>query len=264
MFLSRSSLIKTVLIASLLLLIGIALFVVAYYISKGDINPAPSITAGVIMTCLSGVAVFIGIYADGVSKPFAEGTRLVKKDLQPKKYIEMYKEKSEGEGYVVARPRFDMLELLYTAYDLTDDRVGRAFAIEEMKAKMKPKYKGKIAVYAADEQYRQGNIEEGDRLLAYAEKHDTSSTVYAMADAVRKTSKAAAEGDAETEESYYNGLLSAAGIFKADNDAILTAHYRLYHICKNSGRDKEAKEHLTYCAEHGGSTAIRREAKALL
>ena len=264
MFLSRSSLIKTVFIASFLLLTAVVLFVIAFFIYKGDMDPAPTVTAGVITMCLSALAVFAGIYADGVSKPFAEGTRLVRKDLQPKKFIEIYKEKTEGEGYVIARPRFDMLELLYTAYDLTGDKSGRAFAIEEMKAKMKPKYKGRIAVYAADEQYRQGNIEEGDRLLAYAEKHDGSSTVAAMAEAVRQTSKAAAEGDTETEESYYKGLLSAAGIFKADNAASLFAHYRLYHICKDSGRDKEAAEHLTYCAENGGSTAIRKAAKALL
>lgn len=264
MFLSRSSLIRTVLIASLLLLTGIVLFVVAYFISKGDMDPAPSVTAGVIMTCLSALAVFAGIYADGVSKPFAEGTRFVRKDLQPKKYIEMYKEKSDGDGYVIARPRFDMLELLYTAYDLNGDKSGRAFVIEEMKAKVSLKYKARIAVYAADSQYKNGNTEEGDRLLSFAEKHDSSSTVSAMADSVRKTSRAAATGDAETEERYYNGLLSASGIFKADSAASLIAHYRLYHICKNSGRDKEAKEHLTYCAEHGGSTAIRRESKALL
>lgn len=264
MFLSRSSLIKTVLISSALLLIGAAFFAVAHFVGKGDMNPAPSVTVGIIMFCLSLLNAFAGIYADGVSKPFAEGTRLVRKDLQPKKYIETYKEKSEGDGYVIARPRFDMLELLYTAYDLLDDRRGRAAVIAQMKTKMKPSYKGRIAVYAADEEYRAGNIEEGDRLLAYAEKHDASSTVSAMADAVRKTSRAAKTGDTEAEEKYYIGLLSASGIFKADNAAALLAHRRLYHICKASGRDGDAKEHLTYCAEHGGSTAIRREAKALL
>lgn len=264
MFLTRTALLKTILISSFFLLIGIVLFVIAFFIKKGDIDPAPTVTAGIIAACVSLLSAFIGIYGDGVSKPFAEGTRIVRKDLQPKKFIEMYKEKSEDGVCAVARPRFDMLELLYTAYDLTGDKHGRAFVIEEMKAKMKPSYKGKIAVYAADEAYREGNIKEGDRLLAYAEKHDNSSTVSAMADAIRKTSRAAAEGDTEAEEGYYNGLLSASGIFKADNAASLIAHWRLYQICKNTGRDKEAKEHLTYCAEHGGHTAVRKAAKALM
>lgn len=264
MFLSRSSLIKTVLFSALLLLVGIVFFVAAFFISKGDVDPAPSITAGIILSCLAAVSAFIGIYADSISKPFSEGTRFVKKDLQPKKYIETYKEKSEGDNYAVARPRFDMLELLYNAYDLLDDKRGRAAVIALMKEKMKPSYKGKIAVYAADEEYRAGNIEEGDRLLSYAENHDSSSTVSAMADAVRKTSRASAEGDTETQEKYYTGLLSAGGIFKADNAATLVAHWHLYQICKDTKRDDEAKEHLSYCIDHGGATAISRKAKALL
>lgn len=264
MFLSRSSLIKTILTASLFFTIAVVLFVVAYLVKKGDLDPSPSLTMGIVMTCLAVISVFIGVYSDGVSKPFVDGARLVRKDLQPKKYIDMYKEKSGDEGYVIARPSFDMLELLYTAYDLTEDKRGRDAVIVEMKAKMKPAYKGKVAVYAADKEYRAGNIEEGDRLLSYAEKHDDSSTVAAMADAVRKTSRAEATGDTASEEIYYKGMLSANGIFKADNAAALLAHWRLYNICKNSGRENEAKKHLTFCADHGGSTTIRREAKALL
>lgn len=263
MFLSRSALIRSVLIGSFFLIIAIVFFVAAFFINKGEMNPVPSVIAGTVMTCLSALSTFIGIYAESVSKPFAEGTRLVRKELQPKKFIEMYKEKSDGDN-VVSRPRFDMLELLYTAYDLTGDKSGRASAIEIMKAEMKPSYKGKIAVYAADEAYRDGDIENGDRLLSYAEEHDGSSTVSAMADAVRKTSKAKAEGDTATEEKYYAGLLSAQGLFKADNAAVLTARWRLYHIFKSSGRDAEAEEHLTYCADHGGNTAIRKAAKAII
>ena len=264
MFLSRSSLIKTVLFSALLLLIGTVFFIAAYFIGKGDVDPVPSVTVGVILTCLAAVSAFTGIYADSISKPFSEGTRLVKKDLQPKKYIEIFKEKSEGEGYVVARPRFDMLELLYNAYDLLDDKHGRAAVIAAMKEQMKPSYKGKIAVYAADEEYRAGNAEEGDRLLSYAENHDSSSTVSAMADAVRKTSKAAYEKDTETQEKYYTGLLSASGIFKADNASTLVSHWHLYNICKDTGRDEEAQEHLSYCVKHGGATAISRKAKTVI
>ncbi len=264
MFLSRSSLIKAVMIGSFLLLFGVIFFVIAYFVGKGDIDPTPSLTVGVISVCLAVLSVIVGIYADGVSKPFAEATRLVKKDLLPKRFIEIYKEKCESGDYVIARPRFDTLELLYTAYDLLDDKRGRASVIAEMKEKMKPSYKGRIAVYAADEAYRKGDIEEGDRLLSYAEKHDGSSTVAAMADAVRKTSGAAANGEPETVEKYYGGLLSASGIFKADNAAALTAHWRLYNISKNKGKEDEAKEHLTYCAENGGHTAISKAAKSLL
>ena len=264
MFLSRSSLIKTVFIASVLLLIGAVLLIAAYFISKGDMDSAPTVTAGIVMICLSALSAVIGVYADGISKPFAEATRLVRKDLLPKQFIEIYKNAIKGDGYAVVRPRFDTLELLYTAYDLLDDKRGRAAAIVEMKTKLKPSYKPKTAVYAADAEYKNGNIEEGDRLLSYAEKHDASATVAAMADAVRKSSGAAAKGDAATEERYYTGLLSASGLFKADNAAQLIAHYRLYQICNESGRDDEAKEHLKYCAEYGGHTAISKAAKALL
>lgn len=264
MFLSRSSLIKTVLVSSLLLISGIVLFVIAYYIGKGDTDPAPTVTGGVVMCCLSAVGLFTGIYAEGISKPYSEAQRIVRKDLAPKKYIEYYKEISESSSFVIVRPRFDMLELLYNAYDLTDDRQGRAYAVSEMKKHLSPKYKAKIAVFAADEEYRAGNVEKGDALLSYAASHDTSSTLFAMADGVKKTSRARATGDAETEKKYYTGLLSASGIFKADNAAALAAHYRLYQICKDEGRDDEALDHLKYCAENGGHTAFARAAKALI
>jgi len=263
MYLSKNSLVKIILTASAFLIIGAVFFCAAYFIGKSEISPKPTIIIGAVFTSLAFISFPTVIYADGISKPFSEGDRLVRRDLQPEKFILFYKELTNKENSAVIKERYDMLELLYLSYRLLDDRRGALEVVQRMKTELKEKYRPKAAVYYAELLYEKGDVQTADGLLSEAEKKDGGSELCAMVDAARRSARARAVSDRETEEKYYTGLLSAAGIFKADNAAALFAHFRLYEICKEEGRDKEAAEHLKYCAENGGRTAISKLAKKL-
>ena len=264
MYLSKNSLLKVILISSAFLLLAGVFYVVAYMISKSGLSPKPTVILAVIFTVASFVSLPFGFYADGVSKPFSEGTRLVRRDLQPQAFTAYYKDLTDPEKAAIIRERYDILELLLTSYKLLDDRTGILNTLELMKTSLKAKHKSFAALHFAEDMYENGDIEGADALIAEAEKRNDGAELKALADDMRKSARAKALNDFDTEEKYYNGLLSAKGIFKADNAAALFAHYRLYDICKKTGRERESLEHLQYCAEYGGKTAIARRAKKKL
>lgn len=263
MYLSKNSLAKIILTASAFLIIGAVFFCIAYFIGKSEISPKPTIILGAVFTSLAFISFPTGIYADGISKPFAEGNRMVRRDLTPEKFLTYYKDITDKEKNAVVRHRYDMLELLYLSCRLLDDKRGAYEAVQMMKTELGEKYRPRAAVYYAELLYEKGDIKTADGLLSEAEKKDPGAELSAMADAVRMTARARAVKDTETEEKYCTGLLSAAGIFKADNASALIAHYRLYEILKETGRERDALEHLEYCAENGGRTAVSKLAKKL-
>ena len=85
-----------------------------------------------------------------------------------------------------------------------------------------------------------------------------------MIDIAGKTSAALCRGDLKTAESYYSGVLNGSGIMKPDNAARLMAHWELFRISEQNGDTEKALEHLRFCAENGGRTAIRSKALSLL
>ena len=264
MYLSKNSLAKIILTATAFLLLGAVFFCAAYFISKAGISPKPTLILGIVFTSLALLSFPTGLYAEGISKPISEGNRLVKKELDPEKFLLFYNGITDKEKNAVVRHRYDMLELLLISYQLQADKKGAYSAVQLMKEELSGKYRPKAAVHCAELLYDDKEIETADKLLSGAEEKDGGSELYAMADAVRKTARAHALSDYETEEKFYSGLLSATGIFKPDNAAALLAHYRLYDVCKKTDRETEAKAHLQYCAENGGKTAVRRRAKSLL
>ena len=264
MYLSKNSLLKLIIISSAFLLVAGVFYVAAYMISKSELSPRPTVILAVVFTVIAFLSVPFGFYADGVSKPFSEGTRLVRRDLQPQAFITYYKDLTDPEKAAIIRHRYDILELLLTSYKLLDDRAGVISTLELMKTSLPAKHKSFAALRFAEDMYENGDVEGADALVAEAEKRNGGAELTASADDLKKSVRAKALNDYETEEKYYNGLLSAKGIFKADNAAALFAHYRLYDVCKKTGREREALEHLKYCAEYGGKTAIARRAKKKL
>ncbi len=264
MYLSKGSLVKVIFISSVFLLLGIVFFVAAYFIGRGDISPGPTLTIGIICTAAALISLPVGIYAEGVSKPYSEGLKLLERDMAPDAFIEYYGVISDEERNAVTRPRLDFLELLLSAYYLLEDKKGVKEVLKTMKTSLPPKKQGRVAVRFAEEAYEYGDVGTGDRLLEIAEKKDASATVKALCEDARKSRRARAVRDNECEENYYNGILSASGIFKADRVAAFVAHRRLYELCSAACRDAEATEHLEYCAENGGGVPFAARARAML
>ncbi len=264
MYLSKNSLVRIIIISSAFLLIGGGFFVVAYLIAQGGLSPKPTVIIGIVFTAVAFVSLPFGMYADGVSKPFSEGSRLVRRDLQPEAFISYYKDLTDPEKAAVIRHRFDITELLLLSYKLLEDRAGVLNTLDLMKTALPKKYKSFTALYFAEQSYESGDIQTADALVAEAERRNDGAELKALADDLKKSARAKALYDFDTEEKYYNGLLSAGGIFKADNASALIAHYRLYEILKETGRERAALEHLEYCAGNGGKTAIARRAKKKL
>ncbi|MBO4423841.1 MAG: hypothetical protein J5879_10395 [Clostridia bacterium] len=262
MFLSKEALIKAILIPALFLPVGIFFFVLSYLIGKSEASPVPCLIAGIVFTLISVVSAPLTVYFEGVSKLYSAGVRLVHKELLPEEFISLYKEKSEPGKNVISRPGYDILEMLYNACDLLDDRAGARVALNKMR-ELKPRFRGRSAVLEAAEAYKRGDIASGDAFLSKAEEKYGSSEVRAAADALRKSERAMASGDFAAAKEYYSGIAGADSVLGPDSDAILKANWYMYIICRKTG-DPASSDYLGYCAEHGGSTAIGRKAGLIL
>ena len=264
MILSRSAVARTVITFLFFLLFGIGAFVFAYFVSRDGQSIKPPVTIGVIFVVLAALSVPLGIYAEGKAKLFSEGTRLVRRQLQPDSFIASYNEKTEAKN-AVCRPGYDLLELLLVSYRLKGDVKNARKTVEAMKALPGRSARAKALIAEAELCYENGDVEEGDALISGAKDlKPGSSLIYAMADICERTAKALATGDTQTAETYYNGVLSAPGIMKAEEDAALFAHWQLFRICDGDGRVGDALTHLKACATSPGKTAIKTKALSLL
>lgn len=264
MILSKGAVAKIVAVSAGFLLFGAALLATAFFIGKGGQSPTPTLTAGIIFICAAALNVPAGIYSEGKVKPISRGNRLVRKDLDPDGFIAYFNALSSGSN-AVFRPGYDVYELLYDAYALTGNLRRSRAQLALMKSSLKPKYLPRIAVLEACAAFEDGDVETGERLLAEAEeKAPASFTVRSMADMARKGAGAFAAGDFAAAEKYYNGVLNGAGLMKAENDALLDAHAKLFRICEAEGKTAEAFRHLRWCAENGGRTALAAKAASLL
>ena len=264
MFLSKNAVTKTVVTSVMFLIIGALFIGLSVFLSAGGQKYAPSLIAGIVFCSLAVINALVGIYSEGITKVFARGCKLVRDELDPEAFIAYYNGVSRSAN-AVSRPTYDISELLLTAYELSGNMRGKQAQLAHMRSALKPKYLPRITVLEACRAYDDGDADEGDRLLSLAgKKYPPSVTVSTMIDIAGKTSAALCRGDLKTAESYYNGVLNGSGIMKPDNAARLMAHWELFRISEQNGDTEKALEHLRFCAENGGRTAIRSKALSLL
>ena len=130
-----------------------------------------------MFTAVAFVSLPFGMYADGVSKPFSEGSRLVRRDLQPGAFISYYKDLTDPEKAAVIRHRFDITELLLLSYKLLEDRAGVLNTLNLMKTALPKKYKSFTALYFSEQSYESGDIQTADALVAEAERRNDGAAL---------------------------------------------------------------------------------------
>ena len=264
MFLRKGTLIRICVTSVVFIIFAAGAFLIAHFIKKGGQSPTPTVTVGIVFAVIAVVNILVGIYAEGMVKPLEEARRLVGKELDPDRFIAYYNAECSADNFI-SKPGYDISELLLTAYELTGNLRGKRAQLALMKKNLGKRYAAHLTVLEATQAYEDGDTETGDKLLEKAEKKAPASvTIGSMADIARKSARAKATGDLLTAKTYYNGVLNGAGLMKADNAGLLTAHWELFRICEDTGESEEALGHLKWCAEYGGSTAIRSKALALL
>ena len=240
-----------------------ALFLMLAGLSSWDDDSWALVRVGIFAIAFGVILRPVMRYSLGTNKLLLSANKLVYKQLRPAEFIRLYTQKRDCPDNVVAKPDFSVLNLLTVAYDVLDDSEHALQTLEQMLSIAPEKKKAHAMLLKASLLYDQGRLEEAERLYREVRNRKTDALTKATADVVLKTDRAMAMGDYATAEDYFRQMLAQA-FPKHPPLSLLTAYYHLGKLCALTNRPEEAKEHLTYCIENGGETAMKTKAAALL
>ena len=263
MFLTKKSLKKIRTLVAVYYIIGLFCLIThgifKYFYIEGNFL----LILGILCFGLAIVFRSVGRYAEGKGILINQGNKLIFHELCPAEFIRLYEEKKNCAENVVSQLDFDVLQMVFLAYD-SMGQTQSALETLDLMLEIAPKKKKTYAkLLKAAELFSIGNVEEGESLYkeALGEKMDllTKST----ADLVLKGDRAMAIKDYIVAESAFKERLTQK-FPKNSPLASLTTHYYLAKIYIETGRYEDAKDQLKYCIENGGETSQKADAADLL
>lgn len=263
MFLTRKELRRTNWLTALYLISGVLFLIAAAafpYLNELDW----------LFTFIGVLSLVFGIvygpvsrYTDGKGNLITSANKLVYRQLRPAEFIRLYIQKRDCPDNVVIKPDFDLLLMLSVAYDSLGDREHALEALDQMIFIAPEKKKPYARLLKASLLYAEDRVEEAEQLYREAQKGKMGIMAKSTAELLLKTDRAMALGDYAPAEVFYKQML-AQSFPKHPPLSVLIAHFTLGKICSLTDRPGEAREHLTYCLENGGETAIKAKAADLL
>ena len=222
------------------------------------------------LVCIGILAIAFGFllrpimrYSLGTNKLLMRANKLVYHQLRPGEFIRLYIQKRDCPDNVVAKPDFNVLNQLAVAYDALDDTAHVQETLDQMLSIAPEKKKAYAMLLKAGMLYGKGQKEEAEQLYREAQNGKLDFMTKATADVVLKTDRAMALGDYATAEAYFKQML-AQSFPKHPPLSVLIAHYNLGKIYALTNHPEKAKEHVNYCLENGGETAIKAKTAEIL
>lgn len=263
MFLTRKSLKKIRLLTGAYYILGVFCFLMSgVFALLGEISWF-LVAFGIVCLLLGVVFRAVGRYAEGKGILLNSGNKLVLQQLRPAEFIRLYEEKRDSSENVIAKPDFDVLRLVATAYDALGDTEHELETLDEMLSIASEKKKSSAVLLKAAVLFSIGKIEEADRLFSQVQNTKMDLVTKMMSDMILKSDRAMAIGDYATAEIYFKQML-AKTFPKNTSLSLLYDHFGLAKIYKRTERFDEAKFHCNYCVENGGETSIQAEAVNML
>ncbi len=259
MFLNKKAITKIALMSGAYILLSILCLGtgIAFSILFGEADTL--IPLGIVCFCLGISFIFWGRFAEGKGKLLAKGNKLIYQQLHPAEFIALYEEKRDDPTNVVAKPDFDVFQMLLSAYLCTDSKDKALETLEQMlvtaPAKKIPLAKlSKVSIL-----YDLGSIEEANILYEEMLNAPLNGAAKYFLDCVAKSDRAMALGDYVTAEAYYKQALTRT-FPKSSPLALVLYHANLANLYLATDRPEDALPHLKYCIENGGETSMRYKA----
>ncbi len=258
MFLTKKALIKIWLVTGVFLALALLSFW-AFSVFSQFFESGILLHLGVFCLSFAPLAYFSGRYTEGKGKLINRGRKLVTQQLRPAEFIRLYMEKRDCPDNVVAKPDYEVLQALVGAYDAAGDKPGALEAAEQMLAAAPERKKPIAKLTKAAILFGLGRMEEAEQLYhqTRGEKMDLLAT--ALADTILKGTRAMAYSDYTTAELHFKQELARTFPKPSPLDRV-GANFALALICRNTGRQEEARQYLRYCIEHGGETGMQSAA----
>lgn len=259
MFFTKKSIFKILALISLYFLLGVACGIGYRALLIIDIS-VPFLNKLSLFAYSMCIPIFlIGRSAEGKGILLNAGNKLVRNELRPADFIDLYNSVKNDTNLVIANPRIEVLQQVLLAYDLLDDREMALATVEEMITVAGEKKKAVATILKASLLYSHGRVEEAEALFELAQKMKLNAMANMLMDAVLKGDRAKAIGDYAVAEAYNLKVLERKFPPLANSEKLIT-HYVLGEIYEKLQENEKAIFHFQYCLMNGGETTIRKDA----
>lgn len=260
MFLNKKSLTKIRLLTGAYLVLSASCFLIAILFSAWQIEYKSHIFLGCLSLALMPIFYKIGHFSEGKGKLITKGNQLICHQLRPAEFVRLYEEKRDDPTNVIAKPDYDVLRLLLTAYDALEDTDSALEIIDQMIQIAPAKKVHETMLLKASLLFSIKNrTQEAEAIYTDVVSAELGMLGKVLADAVMKSDRAMAFGDDATAEIFLKQSLTQK-FPKPTPMSRLSAHYHLAGICYRANRLEEAEAHRKYCIENGGQTGIQAKA----
>lgn len=263
MFLTKKSLRKIRTLVTAYYIIGLFCLVVYGIFSFFYVEGNFLLILGVLCFILGVIFRSFGRYAEGKGILINQGNKLIFHELRPAEFIRLYEEKKNCPDNVIAKDDFDVLMLVFIAYDSMGQTELALETLDRMFLLAPEKKKTYVKLLKASELFGAGMVEEGEKLYAEAIKENMDMMTKSTADLVLKSDRAVAMKDYVIAENFFKERFNQK-FPKITPLVSLVTHYYLAKIYLETNKEKEAEEHLNYCIKNGGETTIKDDALNLL
>ena len=263
MFLTKKGLWSVLIMAICYFIVGSFCFATGTALAASDAKSGLLFGLGVFSYVCCLLRIVFGILSEGTGKILYSANKLIRTELKPSEFIQVYQGLRSRTDQVVNKPGIEVLQLVTVAYYLLGDRENCLSAVDEMIAAASEKKKALAKLSKASFLFSYNMNEEAEALFAEARASKQSSMCQALADGILKSDRAIAMGDYKTAEAY-NLKMLAQTFPKQDNLSKLVRHFTLGEIYEKSKNYEKAIPHYTYCVEYGGETAIKEKAESAL
>lgn len=263
MFLTKKALTKIRLMTGVYCILGVLFLIISGILVSFLVKSIFLVILGIVCFPLAAVCYASGKYTEGKGKLINSGNKLVFQQLRPAEFIRLYEEKRDHPDNVIARPDFEVLQLLATAYDALGDTDRELKILEQLISIASEKKKGLAKLMKSAVLFSVGKVEEADLLYSEVLSGKTDLLTKATLDTITKSDRAMALGDYTIAETYYRQLLTQT-FPKNTPLSILYAQFNLAKIYYATGRYDDAKIQLQHCIETGGETGIKSESANML
>ena len=259
MFLNKKALTKIWLLVGAYLVLASLCFFIGIIFAAFQIEGSFHIIVGCF--CLVAAPLFYawGRWAEGKGKILNKGNQLIFHQLKPAEFIRLYEQRRDDPTNVVAKPDYQVLQILVAAYDALDDQHLALATMEQALAIAPEKHRNRALIIKCGLLFNYGQLEEAEALYRKLSSKELDFMCKTLMDAVIKSDRAMLLGDEATAEAY-NRQAMTQSFPKPTNLSLLYSHYHMAKICYRTNRREEAEEHRNYCIEHGGETGAQRKA----
>lgn len=202
-------------------------------------------------------------YTEGKAKLVSKGIKLVRRELRPAEFVRLYEEKKNCPDNAVIKPDVEVLCILLLAYDLLGKSDKVLEVLDEMDSASNEKTKKRVKLIRAGILYDMSMVEEAEAIYGEVASSKLDFATKMSLDAVIRGDRARALGDYVTAEAYFKQNLDASSK-NTDPCTLLNCHINLGEIYVAKGEGEKAREHLCWCAENGGETAVKTKAEEML